>query len=297
MTGFTLLIYTIAFAMGCMSLALVIVFSMQTKHVWNKYLIICHSSLLGSMMVSALILLGKVFLSGTNLFVLSTVLNLVNILDIAFLIVFIPYFITWLIAVPWRKPYKPLFFILSGISLSLGILKIFYKIPTLDSIRAFIFVFVLAFCFIVMLKNLSSIDLKRVRITAISVIIASIALLPFLGIGLIYEKFRFLVDGFYFLAWSIILLVFFFNYFKNDKNIKTEKKELVIEDLEKYHITQREFSVIELISTGMTNKEIATKLDISVNTVNNHVANIFTKTEVRSRIDLLNLIRDVWKEN
>ena len=135
--------------------------------------------------------------------------------------------------------------------------------------------------------------MKRVRNTAISVIIASIALLPFLGIGLINEKFRFLVEGFYFLAWSIILLVFFFNYFTNESNIKEEKKELTLNDLENYHITQREFSVIKLISKGMTNKEIAADLKISVNTVNNHVANIFTKTEVRSRIDLLNLIRDI----
>jgi DNA-binding CsgD family transcriptional regulator len=35
-------------------------------------------------------------------------------------------------------------------------------------------------------------------------------------------------------------------------------------------------------------------LDISVNTVNNHVANIFAKTKVRSRIDLLNLLKQPW---
>ena len=245
-------------------------------------------------MVSALILLGKVFLSGTTLFVLNTLLRIINISDIAFLIVFIPYFITWLIASPWRAPYKPLFIILAILYFLLGVFRFFYEIPILESIRSFIFVFVLAFCFVVMLKNLSSIALKRVRNTAISVIIASIALLPFLGTGLINERFRFLVEGFYFLAWSIILLVFFFNYFKNESIIKEEKKALSIEDLEKYHITKREFSVIELISKGMTNKEISVELNISVNTVNNHVANIFTKAEVRSRIDLLNLIRDIW---
>ena len=43
---------------------------------------------------------------------------------------------------------------------------------------------------------------------------------------------------------------------------------------------------------GLTQKEIAAELSISVNTVNNHIANIFTKTEVRSRIDLLNLLQE-----
>ena len=38
--------------------------------------------------------------------------------------------------------------------------------------------------------------------------------------------------------------------------------------------------------------KIASELDISVNTVNNHIANIFAKTEVRSRIDLLNLLQE-----
>ncbi|MDD4574717.1 MAG: LuxR C-terminal-related transcriptional regulator [Sphaerochaeta sp.] len=44
----------------------------------------------------------------------------------------------------------------------------------------------------------------------------------------------------------------------------------------------------------MTNKEIAFELGISANTVNNHVANIFSKTKVRSRIDLLNLLKQTW---
>jgi DNA-binding NarL/FixJ family response regulator len=124
--------------------------------------------------------------------------------------------------------------------------------------------------------------------------IASIILLPFVGIGLLKASVRVLIEGLYFLAWSIILLVFFFNYFGNQTIAKVESAELTLESLKQYHITQREFSVIELISKGKTNKEIASDLQISVNTVNNHVANIFTKTEVRSRIDLLNLIRDAW---
>ena len=43
----------------------------------------------------------------------------------------------------------------------------------------------------------------------------------------------------------------------------------------------------------MTNKEIGDELSISVNTVNNHIANIFSKTQVRSRIDLLNILKEV----
>lgn len=294
MTGITLIIYAIAFAVGCMSLALVIVFHLQSSHVWTKYLIVCHTSLLVSMIGSALILFGKLFLSGLPLFVINTTLYFIVIADISFLLVFIPYFVTWIIASPWRAPYKQLFTLLSIIYLALGIVRLFTYNSIIETSRFFIFLFVLSFSFIVMLKNLSSISSKRVRMVAISVIIASIILLPFVGIGLLRPNIRVLIEGLYFLAWSIILLVFFFNYFANKNSIKSESSELSLEDLKQYHITQREFSVIELISKGKTNKEIASNLNISVNTVNNHVANIFTKTEVRSRIDLLNLIRNAW---
>ena len=76
------------------------------------------------------------------------------------------------------------------------------------------------------------------------------------------------------------------------KQEKFSRKELSIEDVQCYGITQREFEVILLIKKGLTNKEIANELTISVNTVNNHIANIFDKTEVRSRIDLLNLLQE-----
>ena len=54
--------------------------------------------------------------------------------------------------------------------------------------------------------------------------------------------------------------------------------------------------MIGLVGQGLTNYEIASSLVLSVNTVNNHMANIFSKTGVRSRIDLLNLIhKGIWQ--
>lgn len=287
------MIYTVAFAIGCMSLALAIVYRIQKKHTWTKYLIICHSSLLGCMMVSSLILLSSVFLSGPVHYFVEAALKFINLSAVTFLIVFIPYFTTWIIASPWRNPYKALFFTLASVYFVLGILSFFLGLPYLTKIVLLIFVFVLCFCFAVMIKNLSSIKDKRVRKVSICIIICSVAMLPFVGIGLFYPKVLRMIYGLYFFSWSLILMIFFFIFFGSNSDIN-EKKVLSLDDLAKYHITKREFSVIELISKGLTNKEISSQLNISVNTVNNHVANIFTKTEVRSRIDLLNLIRELW---
>ena len=82
---------------------------------------------------------------------------------------------------------------------------------------------------------------------------------------------------------------------KTEKNVERRNEEPTLEYYGKYHITEREFDVIKLIRKGMTNKEIGYELGISVNTVNNHIANIFQKTGVRSRIDLLNVLNEaLW---
>jgi DNA-binding NarL/FixJ family response regulator len=49
------------------------------------------------------------------------------------------------------------------------------------------------------------------------------------------------------------------------------------------HLTPREAEVLALISKGLSNKEIAERLSIAPNTVKNHVHNLLSKLDVRSR--------------
>jgi NarL family two-component system response regulator LiaR len=53
--------------------------------------------------------------------------------------------------------------------------------------------------------------------------------------------------------------------------------------LEKLGISKREHEVLELISQGLSNQEIADKLFVSVNTIKTHLANLFMKLEVKRR--------------
>ncbi|MDQ7092163.1 response regulator transcription factor [Desulfosporosinus sp. PR] len=50
-------------------------------------------------------------------------------------------------------------------------------------------------------------------------------------------------------------------------------------------LTIREKEIIELVSKGLHNKEIASVLDIKVRTVNFHVSNILLKLEVNTRLE------------
>ncbi|MGV0025184.1 photosynthetic electron transport-dependent transcriptional regulator PedR [Phormidesmis priestleyi] len=52
-------------------------------------------------------------------------------------------------------------------------------------------------------------------------------------------------------------------------------------------LSERELQVIELIAIGLTNQDIAVKLEISKRTVDNHISNILTKTETENRVALV----------
>ncbi|MEJ5989507.1 response regulator [Ramlibacter sp. PS3R-8] len=58
-------------------------------------------------------------------------------------------------------------------------------------------------------------------------------------------------------------------------------------------LTERERDVIGLVAKGMPNKLIADQLAISVRTVEVHRARVFDKMEVKSAVELANLMRDL----
>jgi two-component system response regulator DctR len=57
-------------------------------------------------------------------------------------------------------------------------------------------------------------------------------------------------------------------------------------------LTEREREVMERVIAGLANKLIADELDISVRTVEVHRARVFEKMNVRSAVELANLLRD-----
>lgn len=74
------------------------------------------------------------------------------------------------------------------------------------------------------------------------------------------------------------------NYFSKDISSKLISSYLT---KDKQHLTPREKEIIVLVCDGLSNKEIADKLSISVRTVDCHKNNILQKLGLKSSVDLV----------
>ncbi len=62
---------------------------------------------------------------------------------------------------------------------------------------------------------------------------------------------------------------------------------------DQFDISNREYEVLELMATGMTNHEIAKELFISVNTVKTHIGSLYTKLDVGRRTQAVRRAREL----
>ena len=65
------------------------------------------------------------------------------------------------------------------------------------------------------------------------------------------------------------------------------KEEIFVRDEE---LTDAEWRVAELVARGLSNKEIAVELDLSIRTVENHVSRILAKKNFSNRVEIARLI-------
>lgn len=103
------------------------------------------------------------------------------------------------------------------------------------------------------------------------------------------------VSSFFFLP--ILILLFFclglFIYrvvkmIKLKNGVKKEKKDLLLT----YNITDREKEILQLVFQGKSSKEIGDTLFISPRTVDNHLYNIYQKTNTKNRVQLVKMLQD-----
>ena len=271
-----------------MDLSLTVVLSKRKEESWAQWNIVLCATLLGMAVLFTYNLLSGFLFTGVPKFVLDIVFDVIFLIDTSFIIVFMCRFVNWLIARPMNKVEIVVTFLVGLVYLLVSASAIIWDIVILSQIQALLAAMNVSYCLVVSAKSYGSIENRLVKSVALVFCIISLSILPLLVICAIWTNLRSLIFAFVEMAYFIMYLTFMF--------IALEKNsEPTLEDYSKYHITEREFEVIKLIRRGMTNKEIGFELGISVNTVNNHIANIFQKTGVRSRIDLLNVLEEaLW---
>jgi len=88
---------------------------------------------------------------------------------------------------------------------------------------------------------------------------------------------------------NILCIVFIYKYF--NQPVFLQKNILTNHFLKSFNITDRETEIIAHLLKGFTNKEISDKLFVSYKTIETHLSNIYRKTDVNNRIQLINLIQ------
>jgi ATP/maltotriose-dependent transcriptional regulator MalT len=81
-----------------------------------------------------------------------------------------------------------------------------------------------------------------------------------------------------------------FNEFRNRVNGESTVEE---EKFSEYELSKREIEVLTHLKNGLSNEEIATKMFVSKNTIKTHIKNIYSKLDVRNRIQALKKVKAI----
>jgi ATP/maltotriose-dependent transcriptional regulator MalT len=72
------------------------------------------------------------------------------------------------------------------------------------------------------------------------------------------------------------------------------KKDLSFEEFcKQFEVSPRETDIVREICNGLSNKEISDTLFISLQTVKDHTHRIYVKTNVKSRVQLINRVKEL----
>lgn len=88
----------------------------------------------------------------------------------------------------------------------------------------------------------------------------------------------------------LIGLYFYRKFFKQSNNDAAEIDHKKIKSLE---ISDREYEVLQLISQGLSNKEVAEKLFLTESTIKTHVSNLLLKLNAKRRTQAIQIAKSL----
>lgn len=314
--NYTLLIlYLISFIIGFSTIFYSVIYYIIERITWLKYYIVFLFLFGFLLLIRAIKLLS--FLA-IPLFLSNSIFNILYYftlsVSMSLILYFIPAFLYRFLNLKWKVKENVLYLVLSVIFFVLSILGIilnfnFYIVANIIFYLLILYLLILGFI------NYKNIKDKMMKLIVKILGLITVFIYPIMVYQLITINKNSLDIGsiditlvLFYIWWNLVMLGFLLWYFiniiknknmfvneslnnnSNDlKNIENEnnaiKKELKEEII---NLTKREKQILSYLLSGKTNKEVALILDISLNTVNNHVANIYDKSGVKNRVELVN---------
>lgn len=314
--NYTLLIlYLISFIIGFSTIFYSAIYYIIERITWLKYYIVFLFLFGFLLLIRAIKLLS--FLA-IPLFLSNSIFNILYYftlsVSMSLILYFIPAFLYRFLNLKWKVKENVLYLILSVIFFVLSILGIilnfnFYIIANIIFYLLILYLLILGFI------NYKNIKDKMMKLIVKILGLITISIYPIMVYQLITINKNSLdissIDitlVLFYIWWNLVMLGFLLWYFINiiknknmfvneslnnnsndSKNIENENNEIKKELKEEIiNLTKREKQILSYLLSGKTNKEVALILDISLNTVNNHVANIYDKSGVKNRVELVN---------
>lgn len=313
--GYILLIlYLIAFIIGFSTIIYSIIYYIIERITWLKYYIIFLSVFGFLLLIRAVKLISFLavpsFLSNE---IFNTLYLFILSVSMSLMLYFIPAFLYRFLGLKWAVKENVEYLILSVIFFVLSILGIllhfnFYIIANRIFYLSILYLFILGFInyknlkdstikFIVKILGLITIFIYPILVYQLIILNKNTFDIGSIDITLIlfYIWWNLVMLGY--LLWYFISIIKNKNMFVNKELIKSnssniKEKEIInkpqLKKEEEINLTKREKEILFYLLSGKTNKEVSIILKISLNTVNNHVANIYDKSGVKNRVELVN---------
>lgn len=306
-----LIFYLLSFVIGFSTIFYSIVYYVIERVLWLKYYIIflfTFGILIFIRTIRLITLLTLPSFVSNNIF--SILYFFILTLAMALMLYFIPAFLYRFLKIKWSLKTNLSYLILSVFYFVLSIIGILisFNIYILSSMIFYISIFCLL---VIGFLNYKNIEDKTIKFIVKVLGIITILIYPVLIYQLIiYRKDIMNINSIdvtlmlFYTWWNLVMLGYLLWYFismiksnndrissrlynKNEESDNNIKLEYKLEEND-FNLTKREKQILSYLLSGKTNKEISLIFDISLNTVNNHVANIYYKSGVKNRVELVN---------
>ncbi|MEI0603672.1 helix-turn-helix transcriptional regulator [Brachyspira alvinipulli] len=293
--------YLLGFMIGFSVILYSIIYYIIERVAWLRYYIVFLLSFAFLLLIRAVKLFS--FLTIPS-FMSSNIFNILYFftfsIAMSLMLYFVPAFLYRFLNMKWNFRENIIYISLSVTHFILGILGILIKFD-IYILSSVIFYASITYLFIIGFINYKNIKDKTIKLIVKMLGIVTIIIYPILIYQLILYRREAADIGsmditliLFYIWWNLVMLGYLSWYFINivkNKNIFTEtainndEREKIEDNIV---LTRREKEILSYLLDGKTNKEVSLILDISLNTVNNHVANIYEKSGVKNRVELVN---------